>query len=274
MNEYLTHLTKVDEVLTHYVFPFSWKLIGAIGVWVIGNILIRSLQRLSVSALQRRHVDPTLVNYARSTLGLVLRAFLVLAILDIFGIQTTSLSAILAAAGVAIGVAWSGLLSNFAAGIFLIVFRPFRVGHVISAAGVTGEVKEIGLFATTIDNAENVRVFIGNNKLFSDIIINYSTNQYRSVIYKIQLARDVDPFEAIQKLTTELQKMQGVLSEPAVSGNISEFNTLGVMIVMSAFTHQKTYGAVLNSGNRVIFNTLKSSGYPVPENSIAVYQKS
>ena len=269
----MAHLSKLDELLTHYVFPFTWKLLGAIGVWIIGSIFIKSAQRLMVAGLQKRHVDPTLVNYARSTLGLCLRLFLVLAILDIFGIQTTSLSALLAAAGVAIGVAWSGLLSNIAAGVFLIIFRPFRVGHVISAAGVTGEVKEIGLFATTIDNGDNVRIFIGNNKLFSDIIFNYSTNAYRSVSFKIQLARGVDPFLAIQKISPEIQTVPGVQETPAVTGSISEFNTLGIIITITAYCHQKNYASIQTAGNQVIYSILKSSGYPLPENSMTVYQK-
>jgi small conductance mechanosensitive channel len=90
------------------------------------------------------------------------------------GIETTSFAALLAAAGIAIGAAWSGLLANFAAGAFLIILRPFKVGDFISGAGITGTVKEIGLFATTIDQPDNVRTTIGNNKLFSDNIVNYT----------------------------------------------------------------------------------------------------
>ena len=91
-------------------------------------------------------------------------------ILGVFGVETTTFAALIAAAGVAIGLAWSGLLANFAAGAFLVILRPFKVGDFISAGGIMGTVKEIGLFVTTIDTLDNVKTFVGNNKLFSDNI--------------------------------------------------------------------------------------------------------
>ena len=111
----------------------------------------------------------------------MLDIILVVAILGFFGVQTTTFAAVLAAAGIAIGMAWSGLLANFAAGVFLVIFRPFKTGDFVSAGGVTGTIHEIGLFVTTIDAPDNVRNIVGNNKIFGDNIQNYSTNPYRRV---------------------------------------------------------------------------------------------
>ncbi len=153
--------------------------------------------------MRAQKVDPTLIKYFEATIRIILRIVLVIAILAIFGIQTTSFVALLAAAGVAIGMAWGGLLANFAAGAFLIILRPFKLGDMITAAGVTGDVKEIGLFATTIDSVDNLRIIVGNNKLLGDNIVNYTTNPFRRVDLKAQLAHGVDPFRRCSKVTGE-----------------------------------------------------------------------
>src|ERR1700712_1338845 len=130
-------------LLNTYLVPFGLKNIYPLAIWVIGSILINGFARLARRALSLRHLDPTLANYAISTIHVALRIVLVMAILEVCGIPTTSFAALIGAAGVAIGVAWSGLLSNFAAGIFLVVLHPFKVGDYINAAGQTGTVTEI-----------------------------------------------------------------------------------------------------------------------------------
>lgn len=266
MSEYLHNITQYDHLLTQFVFPFAWRAIGAFAVWFFGVFVVKACQNLLVRALDRKRVDPTLVHYAKSSLGLLLKGLLVLSILSIFGIETTSFSAILAAAGVAIGVAWSGLLANFAAGIFLVILRPFKVGDTITAAGITGTVREIGLFATTIDNSDNLRVFAPNNKLFSDNILNYSANDYRAVLLKVQLARNVDPTSAISLLAKELTQVKNLIEKPVPTGEITEANTLGLIITMKVFCHNAVYTQVLADAHQVIYQALKTAKFPSPEN--------
>ena len=136
---------------------------------------------------------PTLIRYLISFLTIALNIVLVVAILGYFGLETTSFAALLAGAGLAIGAAWAGLLSNFAAGAFLLMFRPFKVGDYILAGGVEGTVHEIGLFTTTIHTPDNVVTIVGNTKIFGDNIKNYSANPYRRVELVAQLAHSVDP---------------------------------------------------------------------------------
>src|SRR6478735_5091718 len=192
------------RLLLTYAVPIGGKLLGALLLWIVGRTLIRWVRAMARHNLEKRKLDVTLIHYLDSVLGVVLNLLLLLAALSLFGVETTSFAGIIGAAGVAIGLAWSGLLSNFAAGVFMVVLRPFKVGDMICAAGVTGVVHEVGLFATTIDTADNIRTFVGNNKIFGDTIQNFTTNPYRRVDLKAQLAHDVDPFEAIKLLQERL----------------------------------------------------------------------
>src|SRR6185295_3986347 len=132
--------------------------------------------------------------------SVVLQLLVLIAVLGVLGVETTSFAALLAAAGIAIGAAWSGLLSNFAAGLFLLTFLPFKVGDTIAAGGITGEVREIGLFVTSIDTADHVLTFVGNNKLFSDNVQNFSANAYRRVDLTVQLPAVADVDRTIARL--------------------------------------------------------------------------
>src|SRR4029453_9839052 len=134
----------------------AWKLIGAIVLWFVGRWLIHFAARLVGRALSQQHVDATLARYFQTGLSGVLNVALVVAILGFFGVETTTFADLVAAGGVAIGVAWGGLLANFAAGAFLVFLRPFKVGDFVSAGGVTGTGGGIGLFGTTINTPDNV----------------------------------------------------------------------------------------------------------------------
>ncbi|HEY7688392.1 MAG TPA: mechanosensitive ion channel family protein, partial [Dongiaceae bacterium] len=180
------------------------KIAGAIVVWAIGRWLIGLAMRLLSAGLTRQKVEPTLIRYLVSFLTIALNIVLVVAILGYFGLETTSFAALIAAAGVAIGAAWAGLLSNFAAGAFLLMFRPFKVGDYIAAGGVEGAVEEIGLFTTWINTPDNVVTIIGNAKIFADNIKNYSANPYRRVELVAQLAHSVSPDEAVARLKPAL----------------------------------------------------------------------
>src|SRR5271157_587974 len=127
----------------------------------------------------KQKIDPTLIRYVNNTLAALLNIVLAVAILGFFGVETTSFAALLAAAGVAIGMAWSGLLGNFAAGVFLIILQPFKVGDFVTAGGITGTIKEVGLFVTAIDTPDNVHAVVGNGKILGDTIQNFSHNSYR-----------------------------------------------------------------------------------------------
>jgi small conductance mechanosensitive channel len=154
----------------------AWKVVGALLLWLVGRWLIAFGLRLLNRALARQHFDATLGRYLETGLSVVLNVTLIVAILGFFGVETTTFAALLAAGGIAIGVAWGGLLANFAAGAFLVFLRPFKVGDQVVAGGVTGTVDAIGLFGTTINTPDNVQTIVGNNSIFSSTIQNFSAN--------------------------------------------------------------------------------------------------
>jgi small conductance mechanosensitive channel len=210
----------------------GFKVIGAIVFYLVGRWLISLAIRLVSAALERQKVDPTLLRYIGTVISVTLNIILVVAILGYFGVETTSFAAILAAAGVAIGMAWSGLLANFAAGAFMIVLRPFKVGDFVTAGGTTGTVKEIGLFVTAIVTLENVVTLVGNNKIFSDVIQNFSANPFRRVDLKAQLSHSVDHNDAIRRLKEQVSKIPNVIPNPPPDVEILEFNLAGPVLAV------------------------------------------
>jgi small conductance mechanosensitive channel len=265
-------MTTVNTLVSTYVLPLAWKLAGAIVLWIVGGWVISWIRNAAGRVMKARHLDPTLIGYVLVSITVALKIVLAIAILSLFGVETTSFAAIIAAAGVAIGMAWSGLLANFAAGVFLVILRPFRVGDMINAGGVTGVVQDIGLFATTVHTADNLKIVVGNNKLFGDNIVNYSANEFRGVDLRAQLAHVVNPADAIARLRPRIAAIPNVLAEPAPVVEIFEYNAAGTLLVVRPFCHNDHYWQVYFDTNRVIGEVFGEAGYPVPEQRRAVRQ--
>lgn len=241
------------------------KVLGAIAFFVIGRWLIGFATTLMSRTLKGQHVDQTLIVYIKSTLRVLLNIVLVVAILGYLGIETASFAALLAGAGIAIGAAWSGLLSNFAAGAFLIFLRPFKVGDFITAGGVTGTVEEIGLFVTQFNTPDNIVTYVGNNKLLSSNIQNFSQNPYRRVELLAQLSHDTDRKLAIQLLKERLKTIPNVMTNPAPDVEILEFNLAGPVLAVRPYCNNKDYWQVYFATNKLIDETFGEAGFSVPE---------
>lgn len=241
------------------------QVIAAIVFWMVGRWLIDLAVRLISAALTRQKVDPTLLRYIGSIVTVALNVLLVVAILGYFGVETTSFAALVAGIGIAIGAAWGGLLSNFAAGAFIIVLRPFKVGDFVTAGGVTGTVEQIGLFATSINTPDNVITIVGNNKILSDNVQNYSTNPYRRVDRVAQLAHGVDVKDAIRRLKAQLPKIPNVVAQPAPDVEILDFTPMGPVLAVRPYCHTDHYWQVYFDTNRLIRDEFGAAGYPVPE---------
>src|SRR4029079_4944863 len=143
-----------------------------------------------------------------------------------------------------IGVAWGGLLSNFAAGVFLVFLRPFKVGDAVSAGGATGTVDSIGLFGTVINTPDNVRTTVGNNKIFSDNIQNFSANPYRRVDLTVTINNEVDHRKAIQVLRKRLTSVPNVLAQPAPDVDVLQFTPAGPLLVVRPYCNNQHYWQV------------------------------
>jgi small conductance mechanosensitive channel len=240
------------------------QVLGAVVLYIIGRWLISFAIRLVQKALARERFDPTLLRFIGNTISVVLNITLVIAILGYFGVQTTSFAALLAGAGLAIGAAWGGLLANFAAGIFLVVLRPFKVGDFISAGGTVGTVEEVGLFVTTVDTPDNVRTFVGNNKLFSDNIQNFSANAYRRVEIAAQISGGSDPQQAIAAIKERVRKIPNVLATPAPDAVIASFTAEGPVLSIRPYCNNTNYWQVYFDTNLAIREVLGSDPFPSP----------
>ena len=263
-------VNQILNTVTTIGIAFGLKVLGAVVVWVVGRYLIGLAVRLVSSALEKQRVDPTVLRYLGTVISVTLNIILVVAILGYFGVETTTFAAIMASAGVAIGLAWSGLLANFAAGAFMIVLRPIKVGDFVTVGGVTGTVKEIGLFVTAVNTLDNVVTIVGNNKIFADTIQNFSVNPYRRVDLKAQLNHSVDHNTAIRLLKERLAKIPNVKTDPAPDVEILEFNLAGPVLAVRPYCHTDHYWQVYFDTNRAIRESFGAAGFPVPEQHLVL----
>jgi small conductance mechanosensitive channel len=267
-------VTQLYATATQWLVPFGFKVIGAIALWLIGRRLIHFSVGLMQRGMRRQPLDPTVVGFLGSAVSVTLNVVLVVALLGFFGVETTSFAALLAGAGLAIGMAWSGLLSNFAAGVFLMLLRPFKAGDFITAGGVTGTVEEVGLFSTTLNTPDNVRTFVGNGKILSDNVQNFSANPYRRVDLVAQLHGSVDHAVAIRILRERVVKVPHVLGEPAPVIEIEEFTSFGPKLAVRPCCNNDHYWQVYFDTNRVIREAFGEAGFPAPEQLVSVRQSS
>jgi len=256
--------TNVVNVIEGTVTSVGLRVIGAIILYIVGRWLIGFAVGLARKGLARQKLEPTLLRFIGNTISVVLNITLVIAILGYFGVQTTSFAALLAGAGLAIGSAWGGLLANFAAGIFLVVLRPFKVGDFISAGGITGTVDEVGLFVTTIDTPDNVRTFVGNNKLFADNIQNFSANPYRRVELTAQISGAADPKAVMAALKQRLKQIPNVTANPEPDVVIASFTPAGPVLAIRPYTSNDFYWQVYFDTNLAIREVLGDGAFPAP----------
>lgn len=230
---------------------FGLKLLGAFALWWAGRQLINLGIRMIRRALLARHIDPTLQTYLASILSVVLNVVLVIGILGFFGIETTSFAALMAAAGVAIGAAWSGLLSNFAAGAFLVMLRPFKVGDSVDVGGVAGTVSEIGLFATQIRGGDNVMTMVGNAKILGGDIRNYSASRFRRLARTVVVPDGTPLQAAVARLAANVASTPNVLADPAPAVVVVDLVDGGVKIEARVCVSDAHYGQVSDDLNRL-----------------------
>ncbi|MFN8626899.1 MAG: mechanosensitive ion channel family protein [Candidatus Binatia bacterium] len=266
-------VNSILQTASTLVVTVGLKVVGAVVVFIVGRRLIDLSLRLVTNALTRQHIDLTVQQYVATAVSVALNLTLVVAILGYFGVETTSFAALLASAGVAIGVAWSGLLSNFAAGAFLVVLRPFKVGDFVTVASITGTVREIGLFATTLDTPDNVRTVVGNGKIFSDTIQNFSANPYRRVDLQFQLHHGVDGAAMARNVKERVTTIANVLADPAPDVEPFGATLAGPLFVVRPYCHTDHYWQVYFDTIRTVGQVFGELGYPPPQQHMVLQQR-
>ena len=257
-------MTVVQTFVSTTLIDVGLKVLGAIALWVIGRWLISHVISVTQRVMNRNQLDPMLTKYLGSIISIALNIGLVLGILGYFGIQTTSFAALIAGAGLAIGAAWSGLLGNFAAGAFMLVLRPFKVGDFVTIGGISGTVRELGLFGTTLVTPDHVLTIVGNGKIFADTIQNFSALPVRRVDRQAQVAGGVDPLDAIARLRQAVAAIPNVASQPAPDVSLLDMNLLGTVIAVRPYTHTDHYWQVYFDTNEAIVRVAQEAGWPAP----------
>jgi small conductance mechanosensitive channel len=266
-----TRLTSWMDQAQPILLAFGLKALGAIAVFVVGRWLIGLVTKLVAAAMTRQRTDPTVQRYLVSFITVALNIILVVAILGYFGVETTSFAALVAGAGVAIGAAWSGLPGNFAAGVFLLVLRPYQADDYVMIAGIAGTVLELGLFGTTLNTPDNVRTIVGNGKVMGSDIKNYSAHAFRRVELVAHLAGGANVQKAIALLQAALATVPNTTSAPAAQVAILEFNEFGPKLAVRPFCHTDHYWQVYFDSNRMIADTLGAAGVPVATHPVKIY---
>jgi small conductance mechanosensitive channel len=246
------------------------KIIGAVTLWIVGRLVIRGVLRMVDRTTKFRNIDETLARYLHSVASVLLNILLIITVLGVFGVQTFTFAGILAATGVAIGMAWSGLLANLAAGVFMIVLRPFKAGDVVTIAGVTGIVHSIGLFVTSIDTFSNERTFIGNNKIFGEIIKNHSENPIARLNITVQLPHGADVHKVIAVLTEKLASAPHAVSDPPPFIEMGGATLAGPVLIAHPYVESAKYPLALNAAHLVIYDELAKLNYPAPAQAVVL----
>ncbi len=256
------------------LMQYGPKLLAAIVIFYVGKLLSKWLKRLVTRMMTKASVDPLIVSFTSSLVYMAMMVFVVVATLGQVGIQTTSFIAILGAAGLAIGLALQGSLSNFAAGFLLIIFRPFKVGDVIEAAGVTGKVDEIQIFTTTMKTPDNKTIIVPNAKLSGDNIINYSTQETRRVDMVVGVSYDADLKEVRSILTDIVNKDERILKDPEPLIVVGELADSSVNFFVRVWVNSADYWGVYFDANETVKLRMDEAGIgiPYPQRDVHLYE--
>jgi len=264
-------MTTAQELLT----KFGLKIIAAIVIFVIGRWVAKLLKNLLQKTLERAKVDHALVGFTCSLVHAGLMIFVILAALGQIGVETTSFIAVLGAAGLAVGLALQGSLANFAAGVLLLLFRPFKVGDFIEAGGTTGTVKEIHIFTTTLTSPDNKRVIVPNAKVTGDNITNYSAegNRRLDLVACISYDDDIDKGKAAMMDLVKNHPL--VLDDPAPLVGVLAMNDSSIDLAVRPWVSVADYWPAYFALNEAIKKRLEAEGcsIPFPQRDVHIYNE-
>lgn len=267
----VNHLIEVGMELA---VTYGLQLLAAIVIFILGKMAASWVKKLITRMMKKSGVDQIIVGFTSSIAYIALMAFVIVAALGQLGIQTTSFIAILGAAGLAVGLALQGSLANFAAGFLMIIFRPFKVGDVVEAAGVTGKVEAIHIFTTTLLTPDNKTIIVPNGSIGNDTIINYSTQPTRRVDLTVGVAYDADLKQVRSVLEDIVSKDTRILSDPAHQIAVSELADNSVNFVVRLWVNSEDYWGVFFDTNETVKIRFDEEGIgiPFPQRDVHLYE--
>ncbi len=260
--------------LTSFVTQWGVKVIGAIAVLVIGRIAAGMIRRAVRHGLGRAGVEPTLLPFLSSLVYYMVLAVVGIAVLNLFGVETTSLVAILGAASLAVGLAMQGTLSNFSSGVMLLVFRPFKVGDRVEVAGTAGTVVRVEVFNTVLRSPDNVLIIVPNSQIYGATIKNYNGYDTRRVDMVMGISYDDDIGVAVETIQSILGAEGRVLKDPASVVAVDELADSSVNLIVRPWCQASDYGALKWDLTRQMKEGLEKAGcsIPYPQHDVHVKQ--
>ncbi|MDE6513765.1 MAG: mechanosensitive ion channel [Muribaculaceae bacterium] len=258
------------SVIAHSTVQFVLHLLVAIVVFYIGRFLVRKLNAFVQTILKKRNVDPSIASFVQSASEIVLYFVLIIAVVGIMGLETSSFVALFASAGVAIGMAMSGTLQNFAGGVLILTLRPYNVGDYIEAQGFAGTVKAIQMFSTLITTPDNKTIIIPNGPLSNGSVNNYSRQELRRVDWTVSLAYGTDFDKAKQAIADVLNADERIAKTPEIY--LAELADSSINFTVRAWVKAADYWPVFFSINEQIYKTLPERGleFPFPQLDVHV----
>lgn len=264
----------LPDLVKTYVVPLGLKLLAAVIVLVLGRWVIKMIKKWMANGLMSRHGDATLHSFLSNLVSVVLYFFLIMAVVGILGINTSSLVALLASAGLAVGMSLGGTLQNFAGGVLIIMFRPFKVGDFIAAQGMEGIVSEIQIFNTHLLTTDNKEVILPNGALATGVMTNYSKQETRRVDWLFSIAYGDDYDKAKRVLRGLCDEDSRILKTPEPFVQLSKLNDSSVDITVRAWVNSADYWAVFFSMNEKVYKTFAVEGLNIPFPQMDVHMKS
>jgi small conductance mechanosensitive channel len=266
-------LTEYTDMIVEYGTQYGLNIVFAVLILIIGMMAAGWVKRMVIKMCKKSaKIDDTLGAFFSSLVRYVVIIFTILAVLDRFGVETASLIAILGAASLAIGLALQGTLSNVAAGVMLLIFRPFKIGQFVDAAGHAGSVKQIGLFVTEMATGDNVQIIIPNSQIWGSSIKNFSSNENRRVDLVIGIGYDDDIDKAIAEIGSVCDADDRVLKDPATSIFVGELGASSVDIVVRAWTASGNYWPLKAALTKEIKHRFddKEISFPYPQQDVHI----
>ncbi len=270
--EELSTMEQIMNTIVKFATTYGISVIGAILVLIAGRIVAGWARKLVRNAMTRSKTDPAIVGFTSAIVYYLVIIFAVVAALGNFGVETASLVAVLGAAGFAIGFALQGSLSNFAAGIMLLVFRPYKIGDYVDAGGAAGTIRDMGIFTTEMTTPDNIRIMIPNSKIFGDTIKNITANDTRRVdmVFGIGYGSSIAKAEEIIKKTFESDER--VLKDPAYQIAVSELADSSVNLVARPWVKTSDYWGVKFDLTRKIKEEFDTNGIEIPFPQVVMHQ--
>lgn len=250
----------------------GWTIIKAILVFIVGRFVIQMINKLVRRILTKRDFDPSVKTFVGSLVNVTLMILLIISVVGALGVQTTSFAALLASAGVAVGMALSGNLSNFAGGLIILLFKPYKVGDYIESQGVGGTVREIQIFHTILLTADNKNIYIPNGSLSSGVVTNIGKEPTRRVEWTFGVEYGSD-YELVKRvIESVLAQDARILNEPAPFIALSALADSSVNVVVRAWVKSPDYWGVYFDTNKAIYATFNAQGIGFPFPQLTVHQ--